>query len=54
MKNCDTIEHQHIAYLALFEELHVGIVIGDFRTVYPHTGQFGHLISSTMNLYSTW
>jgi hypothetical protein len=33
---------------------HLGILIGDFGTDYPNTGQLGDLILSTMNLYSIW
>ena len=40
-------------YIALIESYsnRLGILFGDFGTDYPITGQFGHLILSTMNLY---
>ena len=46
----------HIFTYSLMESYseQLGIIIGDFGTDYPNTGQFGHLILSTMNLYSTW
>lgn len=50
---CLGIQILHSSLIESYSE-HLGILFGDFGTDYPNTERFGHLILSTMSLYSTW